>query len=198
MKRYLYIPIVFALLLALTCCFGCGEKYTPTDEISIDDEEMIDEKDTTDDEETIVDEETLSFTTVDVNGNTVKSEDIFAANKVTMINVWASWCGPCVGELSELEELSHALSEMDCTLIGILDDGQQASGLESGRALISTYGLTYTVLIPNDEIHSQLSYMYYPTTFFVDSSGRIIGEPIIGAQVDKYLPAIQKLLADME
>ena len=174
MKKTVIILIAAALMLAFTACAAGNEA-----------------------KDDAVQGEVLSFTTTDVNGSTVSSKDIFSENKVTMINVWASWCGPCVGELDELEELGKTLSEMDCTLIGILDDGDEASGLEAGKTLISAHGLTYTVLIPNDEIHSQLSYMYYPTTFFVDSSGRMIGEPIIGAQVDKYLPAIQKLLADM-
>ena len=180
MRRLIYITTVIALLLSFTCGFGCDVKQTSSGEGAADDEQ------------------TLRFTAADVNGNTVSSEELFGSAKVTMINVWASWCGPCVGELNELQDLSKTLSEMGCMLIGILDDGEDASGLESGKKLINAHGLTYTMLIPNDEIHSQLSYMYYPTTFFVDSSGRMIGEPIIGAQVDKYLPAVQKLLADMD
>lgn len=143
------------------------------------------------------DPDAFSFTTKDVNGNTVNSRDIFGSNKITMVNVWASWCGPCVGELSELERISAELKDMGCELIGILDDGDTTSGLAAGKELISAYGLTYTVLVSNSSIRSQLDMQYYPTTFFVDGSGRLIGDPVIGAQVDMYLPTVRSLLASL-
>lgn len=144
-----------------------------------------------------VDEDSIRFTADDVYGNSVNSTDLFSSNRITMINIWASWCGPCVGELEELQSLCLKLKEMNCGLIGILDDGDTASGLQTGLELIRSYGLTYTVIVPNSEVRSCFEYMYYPTSFFVDSAGHMIGEPIIGAQVDQYLPYIQRLLGEI-
>ena len=144
-----------------------------------------------------IDEDSIRFTANDVYGNRISSADMFSSNKITMINIWASWCGPCVSELGELQTLSLKLKEINCGLIGILDDGDTASGLQSGLELIRSYGLTYTVIVPNSEVRSCFDYMYYPTSFFVDSSGHMIGEPIIGAQVDQYLPYIQQLLGEI-
>ena len=181
MKRTL---IAFVLILALAAMASCSKGGS-----SLFNNGGLGEKD---------DGEHFSFTTKDVYGNAVSSKELFSENKITMINVWASWCGPCVGELGELQALSETLNEMGCGLIGILDDGDEAGGLRDGLALMDSNGITYPVVVSNAGIRSQLNLQYYPTTVFVDASGRMIGEPIIGAQVDAYLPAIQSLLADMD
>lgn len=73
----------------------------------------------------------VSFETTDLDGNPVKSEELFAGHKVTMINNWATWCGPCCGELPELEKLAAEIGEKDCRITEICDDtidGEDAIG----------------------------------------------------------------------
>lgn len=137
----------------------------------------------------------LSFETTDVNGNKVTSEELFAANKVTMVNIWASWCGPCVNEMPELEELNREFAGMDCGIIGILADAYEDTGLEDGKDVIKDTGVTYPVILPWDSFGNDLYYNAYPTTYFVDSEGNILDvEPVVGAYVSKYKQVIEEAL----
>lgn len=140
----------------------------------------------------------LIFGTKDVFGSDVSSEKLFEQSKITMINFWASWCGPCAGELAELQTLHEQFKEYGCAVVGILDDGDTEQGLADGKRLMELNGVDYTVLISNSEIRKTIQLQYYPTTVFVNSRGEIIGEPIIGARVDEYLPALKALLNEAE
>jgi len=178
MKKTFIILLTVALTIASVVCTGCAKPEA--------------------DAKTESDSSVISFKTQDINGKDIDSAELFADNKITAINIWASWCGPCVNELPELQKLSSELEALDCRLISILYDGDADSGVNAGKQLIDQAGLTYAVLLPNDSVRSQFSIRYFPTTVFVDSSGRLVGEPIIGAQVDEYLPAVQRLLEQKE
>ena len=136
----------------------------------------------------------LTFTTTDVDGNEVKSEDIFSQHKYTMINCWASWCGPCIAELPEIEELSKTFAEHDCGVIGILTDGSSATGLADGKEILKEAGVTYLNIIDWDGFYDQLPIQAYPTTYFVDSNGVIVGETVIGAMPKKYSNIMMSLI----
>ncbi|MBR1470653.1 MAG: redoxin domain-containing protein [Lachnospiraceae bacterium] len=137
----------------------------------------------------------ISFTTTDVEGNQIEAQELFSAHKVTMVNLWASWCPPCVGELSELEELSHVFAEKDCAIVGLLIDGYDPQEVEDAEALIEKYGLTYTNLLPSGEMGEYFRASAVPTSFFVDENGQILGEPIVGAYPDGYEDHLDELLA---
>ncbi len=136
----------------------------------------------------------LVFTTVDTEGNTVTSEEIFSANDVTMVNCWATWCPPCVGELPELAKLNEDLKEKNCAIVGVLLDGYEDGALETGHEIMEEAGVAYLNILPWDTIESEFSLQYIPTTYFVDSRGNIIGDPVVGAQVDMYEDQIDALL----
>lgn len=136
----------------------------------------------------------LSFTTTDLDGNTVDSAELFASAEITMVNIWTSWCGYCVREMPELEAMNARLAEKGCRIVGILYDGDTASGLSDGRDVITQTGVTYQNLLPTAEIVAAFPVQGFPTTFFVDSEGRIVGNEIIGAQPESYEPAVDKLL----
>ena len=135
-----------------------------------------------------------AFETTDLNGSPVNTLDLFKAHKYTMINVWASWCGPCVRELPELETLRAELEAQDCGIIGILIDGNTGSGLADGKDILADTGVTYVNLIPTDEITAFFRASSVPTTYFADSTGTIVGEPIVGADPDGYRARIKELL----
>ncbi|MBQ3373133.1 MAG: TlpA family protein disulfide reductase [Oscillospiraceae bacterium] len=139
---------------------------------------------------------TISFETTDTEGNPVTSKDLFGSNKVTMINIWASWCGPCVRELPELQAISERLQEKGCGLIGLLYDGNDLEALETGKQIMADNGVTYPVILPPENVDSLFPMEAYPTTYFVDSEGKILSEPIVGAYVDKYEAAVDALLAE--
>ena len=131
-----------------------------------------------------------------VTGETVNTAEIFAANKLTMVNCWASWCGPCIKEMPELEEMSKELEEKGCQIIGILMDGNTPQGLSEGLEVIEDTGVTYTNLIVWDSFNNAVNLQGYPTTFFVDQNGQIVGTPIIGAYPEGYRKALEELLSE--
>ena len=137
----------------------------------------------------------LHFTTTDINGNTVTSEELFGSHEITMLNVWASWCGPCIGELQELEALNNRLAGKDCAVVGLLIDGDDPDAVETARQILREKGVTYTVILPPDNIDDLFDINAFPTSFFVGKDTAPTGSPVIGAQVDVYESAIDGLLS---
>ena len=137
----------------------------------------------------------LSFETTDLDGNTVKSEELFSQHKVTMLNVWATWCTWCVEELPQLEEINNRLADKDCAVVGILGDAGESGKTEEGKQLLSENGDTYLNLVPWESFEEDLVMKGWPTSFFVDSEGRIAAAPVEGADVEAYEDTIDAILS---
>lgn len=135
---------------------------------------------------------TISFKTTDLDGNEVTSEELFAANEVTMINVWATWCPPCKGELGELAQIHDRLQEKNCGLIGIVTDGSEATG--EAKQLLEQNGVAYPNLCASRDMSMLSAIEAIPTSIFVDKSGMVLCEPIVGARVSEYEKTVTGLL----
>ena len=140
----------------------------------------------------------IQFVTTDTDGNPVKSEELFASHEITMLNIWASWCGFCVDEMEELEAINGRLTEKDCAVVGLLSDGNEEVSLASGKEILKDKGVTYINLLPPDHFDEIFYLEGYPTTFFINRKGVIVGTPIVGARIDQYEPAIETLLTETE
>ena len=131
-----------------------------------------------------------AFEGKDLDGNTVKSEELFSANAVTVVNFWFTTCNPCVGELAELDALNKELAEKGGALIGVNTftlDGDKAA-IADAKDVLMKKGATYqNVYFDSDgEAGKFTSNIFaYPTTYVVDRSGNIVGEPIVGAVTGK-------------
>ncbi len=132
----------------------------------------------------------VEFTTRDLKGNTVSSAEIFGQHEVTLLNVWATWCGPCIGELPELQQIHLRLQEKGCGVVGLLADADYSKA----RQLVSGNGVTYPVIQAPKNIDSLFSLMAYPTTFLIGRDGTVLSTPIIGAYIDLYEYAVNGLL----
>ena len=120
------------------------------------------------------------FTAKDLDGKEFTSEQVFKDNKITMVNVWATYCPPCINEMPMLETLSKKFSEGGYGLIGIIADGDTKS--KDAKEIIKATGVTYPNICLNEDLQRLLQIQVTPTTYFVDKKGNILGEPIYGAR----------------
>lgn len=141
-----------------------------------------------------------SFEGKDLDGNTVKSDELFSGNAVTVVNFWFTTCNPCVGELTELDALNKELAEKGGALIGVNTftlDGDEAA-ISEAKDVLTEKGVTYqNVYFDSDgEAGKFTSNIFaYPTTYVVDRNGNIVGEPIVGAVTEKkQAETLQKLI----
>jgi len=131
-----------------------------------------------------------SFEGKDLDGNEVKSDELFSANAVTVVNFWFTTCNPCVGELSDLDALNQELAKKGGALIGVNTftlDGDEAA-ISEAKDVLAKKGATYqNVYFDSDgEAGTFTSNIFaFPTTYVVDRNGNIVGEPIVGAITEK-------------
>ena len=131
-----------------------------------------------------------AFEGKDLDGNTVKSDELFSANAVTVVNFWFTTCNPCVGELGELDALNKELANKGGALIGVntftLDGDEKA--IAEAKKVLAKKGATYQNIYfgsGGDAGKFVENVFAYPTTYVVDRSGNIVGEPIVGAVTGK-------------
>ena len=147
-----------------------------------------------------------AFEGKDLNGNPVKSDDLFSKNAVTVMNFWFTTCNPCVGELAELDALNKELAEKGGALIGVntFTLGGDEAAISEAKDVLAKKGVTYqNVYFDSDGEAGKFAanIFAYPTTYVVDRNGNIVGDPIVGAitepkqaealqaQIDKALSA---------
>ena len=142
-----------------------------------------------------------AFEGKDLEGNTVKSDELFSGNAVTVVNFWFTTCGPCVGELAELDALNKELAEKGGALIGVNAftlDGDEAA-ISEAKDVLAKKGATYqNVYFDSDgEAGTFTTNIFaYPTTYVVDRNGNIVGEPIVGAITEKKQAETLQTLID--
>ena len=141
-----------------------------------------------------------AFEGKDLDGNPVKSDELFSANAVTVVNFWFTTCNPCVGELSELDALNKELAKKGGALIGVNTftlDGDEAA-ISEAKDVLAKKGVTYqNVYFASDGEAGKFTtnIFAYPTTYVVDRSGNIVGDPIVGAITEKkQAETLQKLI----
>ena len=141
-----------------------------------------------------------AFEGKDLDGTTVKSDELFSGNAVTVVNFWFTTCNPCVGELSELDALNKELAEKGGSLIGVNTftlDGDETA-ISEAKDVLAKKGATYqNVYFDSDGEAGKFTtnIFAYPTTYVVDRSGNIVGNPIVGAITEKkQAETLQKLI----
>ena len=141
-----------------------------------------------------------AFEGKDLDGNMVKSDELFSGNAVTVVNFWFTTCNPCVGELAELDALNKELAEKGGALIGVNTftlDGDEAA-ISEAKDVLAKKGATYqNVYFDSDgEAGKFVTNIFaYPTTYVVDRNGNIVGDPIVGAITEeKQAETLQKLI----
>ena len=139
------------------------------------------------------------FSASDLNGHIVDNT-FFANQRLTMVNVWATFCGPCIREMPDLAQLPGEFPSTDFAILGVVADTPDASNEATARQLTGSTGVTYTNVIPDRSIMTEMlaGVSVVPTTFFVDRTGTVVGEVLTGSRSKaEWMSIIQGMLASL-
>ena len=135
------------------------------------------------------------FTTNDINGNEV-TQSIFANKDLTVVNIWGTFCGPCINEMPELGAWEKELPD-NVQIVGLIVDISSTDNetqIAAAKQITEKADVGFVNLIGGNGDFDELigSVVGVPTTIFVDKSGNIVGEIIVGADVDRYKSFVNK------
>ena len=143
-----------------------------------------------------VSDKSLEFTAENLALESVDSS-IFGEKDLTVLNVWGTFCGPCIQEMPELGEWQRNLPD-NVQIIGLVADvagKEDADHIELANTILDKTNAHFTNIIPNNDFAELLSGVVgVPTTFFINKEGKIVGKPIVGAQVPKYKAFVEEYL----
>ena len=147
--------------------------------------------------------ENLSIDTTDLNGTEITEEN-FSQNKLTILNVWATWCPPCIAELPELQKISEAFADQGVQVVGVVQDGvsegaPSEKNIENAQKLLEDAGASYTVILPDETLTAEfISQMQsFPTTFFIDSKGTVVHTVIGAKNFEDWSDEINEVLSEI-
>lgn len=187
LKKVLLSILLIALLLQICSCGSTNNLNLETYDEKIETEDANANKN-----------KFPNFQTIDLNDNEI-SENIFSNKDLTVLNVWGTYCGPCIYEMPELADWNNNIQD-NLQLLGLIIDVDSENKINKEAALkiIDETGANYTHLLINDDFKSITDTLIgVPTTFFIDKEGNIVSEPIIGAQVSKYKEKVDKYFKEV-
>lgn len=203
-KNHLKLVVMLIAMLVMAGCGTSGEGSTPqiNDMPTMESAAQAQESNAS---ESAAEEEplyVLTFEATTTEGETVTS-DCFADSKLTMINVWGTYCNPCLKEMPDLGEIAASYDKADFQLMGIICDvpeGSEQANIDNAKDLIEKTGADYPHLLLSESLYTNLvgGTDAVPTTFFVNSKGEVLGY-VVGANAkDTWVELIEQLLAEME
>lgn len=215
MKKMKSKAITMILLACLLCqsVTGCGQNSSKNNTVEnsqaaeatpTNDEEAVSEN-----EDNISKEQTkdaIVFFGKDIEGNAVDSAAVFSESKLTMVNVWATFCQPCIQELPDLEALNNEWKGQGIQVVGILSDVTYGDGVydqtnwDLGKNIIKEKGVTYkNIMCDVMSFQDKINIDAVPTTFFVDQNGKMVGKVQIGSvSKEEYKALAEEALAQIE
>lgn len=202
MKRipFVLLGISLAGLLALGGCSSAGQKtFTVTDEQETTDSPS-DAGQTTEQAGVL-----SSFSTTDLDGNIV-DQSVLEDYDLTMVNVWATFCRPCIKEMPDLGELAQEYADENVQIVGLVSDVLNTDGsiseeqVQTARDIVAQTGANYLHLLPSTDLFGVLGQISaVPTTFFVDSEGKQVGYAVVSAQSkEKWVETIDAMLDEVQ
>lgn len=208
MKGFLKGSLLVLLSVALVMMFGCGalqgqpnaagtgaafeeSQGTATQDVSTPEQP----------EPESLDESTrlTAFSARDIQGNTV-TDAVFAEAELTMLNVWGTFCGPCLNEMPDLGALSSEYAEKGLQIIGLVGDVRESDeDAAYVQEIVDKTGANYRHLLPSADLQNKLlsNLMYYPTTIFYDKNGYMIDKLIVGAHTKSEWQVIIDRMLDL-
>lgn len=204
-----YLVAVVCMIATVALC-GCGLFGKPEPEIQEFPEDVVSEEIVSESSENVIAEEPVEepeeaaggargyFTTTDLYGNTV-TQEIFAQSDLTVVNVWATYCGPCINEMPYLGELAEEYDSSKVQIVGIPTDVYNQEYLDYALSLVNETGADYTHLLMSEELYNWglTEIQYVPTTFFVNSEGEIIDTVVGSMSKEDWKVLIDEKLASL-
>lgn len=198
MKRFISVLLCITMLFAFASC-GKGDTENTdttggTDSTSAATEENKQDAD-------------FAFTSVTVEGEEVDTS-VFEGSKLTMVNIWATFCGPCIREMPDLQKISEEYKDKDFQIVGIVcdvtmnsDGSYNADLLKDAKDIIEETGVKYTNILPSESLNKiKLDEVYsVPETIFVDEKGNLVGDSYVGSRsYEQWSQIIDHILETME
>lgn len=198
LEKYTALCAILFLITAITGCAGAPADRKGTENAV---SSPADANDTTEETQTRQEDSAdasafPSFTTTDLDGNTV-TESIFGEKDLTVLNIWGTFCGPCIGEMPELGEWAKEMPD-NVQIIGLIIDingDEDTEHHDLAVDITQQAGADFTNLIANADFTPILKDVVgVPTTLFIDGEGNLVGDPVIGADVDGYKKFVEDYL----
>lgn len=198
-KKYAVLCAALLLMNAATGCAGSPDSSKGTENAaSSPAADSTPAEGTQGEQENTANAAFPAFTATDLDGNTV-TESIFSEKDLTVLNIWGTFCGPCIGEMPELGEWAKELPENVQILGLIIDiDGEEDTEHRDLAVDITLQaGVDFPNLIANEDFAPILKDVIgVPTTLFIDGEGNLVGDPVIGADVDSYKTFVEDHLSE--
>jgi thiol-disulfide isomerase/thioredoxin len=137
----------------------------------------------------------LEFETKDLKDNSISSSDLFGSHKVTMLNIWETTCSSCMSEMPDIKKLAGEFEEKGGQIIGLVYDATEEDLIQEAKEIADDLDLNFVNLLPTQEMRDFFKAQAFPTTYFFNEKGEVIGEPIVGAAVEDYAVRMNEYLA---
>ena len=195
-KKILILGMALMLAAGISACNASSKTSSSeatTTESKQADAKAEDSKQAESDKE---DKKFPEFSAKTVSGEDISS-DVFKESKLTVVNVWGSWCGPCVQEIPELQKLYESMKDKDVNVIGLAQDA--GTDLDAVKEIIDKNKVTYQNIVPEGATEDfVMSIMAFPTTFFVDSDRNIVGVIQGGRNLEAFTAAVEGVLEKLK
>lgn len=195
-KKILILGMALMLAAGISACNASSKTSSSeatTTESKQTDAKAEDSKQAESDKE---DKKFPEFTAKTVSGEDISS-DVFKDSKLTVVNVWGSWCGPCVQEIPELQKLYESMKDKDVNVIGLAQDA--GTDLDAVKEIIDKNKVTYQNIVPEGATEDfVMSIMAFPTTFFVDSDRNIVGVIQGNRNLEAFTAAVEGVLEKLK
>ena len=145
------------------------------------------------------------FSAQDLEGNDF-DQTMLQDHTLTMVNVWATFCTPCINEMPDLGTLAQEYQDQGVQIVGLVSDVLTMDGsldqdqMELAREIVASTSADYTHLVPSEDLYFLLGQISsVPTTFFVDENGAQVGGTYVGSKdKEQWQEIIDQLLTEVE
>ncbi|WP_432408427.1 TlpA family protein disulfide reductase [Wukongibacter sp. M2B1] len=199
LKKLITVMLCIFLFIGLT---ACGKTEEP--EVKPDEETNIEENAQENTEESIGEDDSFEknpvagkvigeFSAEDLDGNTVTNK-VFEENDLTVLNIWGTFCGPCIEEIPELEEIQNHFKDKKVKVIGLVIDKEKEEAIN----IMKQVEAKYTNIIPDSVLDKDIvtSFEYVPATIFINSEGEVLKTFIAGSsEFEVFKGTIEEILA---